>query len=269
MYVKEFLPQFTNTNVKFLKSRTNDPLYGELNTDVLKVPPYQFLSLCKYLPEDKHGIYTYISNLSENLLQECILITDSPGNNVGHAYFLIPVQDADSEDARREKSQSALEEIKKELPEYHTREIRRALFEKFGRISSHVKPYALRYVYRALTSDCSAPAYAAEAEVDRRVLQIVEMEDPDIVPDLRVHNAGRKAIFDAFWSACEQVLQEQLGLAVDDDRHGDVQHMACVVSVRDLWQQAKRLCPEGTPVPSPEWLRLQFWPKSKHAKVSL
>lgn len=84
-------------SVKFLKkSRTNDPLYGELNTDVLKVPPYQILSLCKYLPEDKHGRYTYISNLSENLLQECILITDSPGNNVGNAYFLIPVQDADS-----------------------------------------------------------------------------------------------------------------------------------------------------------------------------
>lgn len=58
-----------------------------------------------------------------------------------------------------------------------------------------MKPYALLYVYRALTGDCSAPAYAAEAEVDRRVLQTVEMKDPDIVPDLRVHNAGRKAIF--------------------------------------------------------------------------
>ena len=210
-----------------------------------------------------------MSKLSENILQECLLITDSPGNNVGNAHFLIPVQNADSEDARLEKSPSALEEIKKALPEYHTREMSHTLFEKFGRISNHVKLYALRYVYRALTGDCSAPAHATEAEIDRRVVQMVEMEDPGILPDLRVHNGGRKAVFDPFWSACKQVLEEKLGLAIDDRRHDDVQHMASIVSVRYLWQQAKSLCPEGTLIPTQEWLRLQFWPKNKHAKVSL
>ena len=75
-------------SVKFLRKRsTSDPLYGELNSDVLKVSPCQCLSLCKYLPEDKYRRYTYISNLSENILQECLLITDSPDNNVGNAYF--------------------------------------------------------------------------------------------------------------------------------------------------------------------------------------
>ena len=102
-----------------------------------------------------------------------------------------------------------------------------------------MKPYDLRYVYIALTGDCSAPAHATEVEIDRRVVQMVEMEDPDIVPDLRVHNGGRKAVFHPFWSACKQVLEKKLGLAVDDRCHDDVQHMASVVSVRDLWQQAK------------------------------
>ena len=61
-----------------------------------------------------------------------------------------------------------------------------------------MKPYILHYVYRALTGDCSAPAYETEAEVDRRVIQGEDMEEPDIVPDLRVHNAGWKACLDDF-----------------------------------------------------------------------
>ena len=53
---------------------------------------------------------------------------------------------------------------------------------------------------RTLTGDCSAPAHATEADIDRRVNQMVEMEDPDIVPDMIVHNGGRKAVFDPLWS---------------------------------------------------------------------
>ena len=95
------------------------------------------------------------------------------------------------------------------------------------------------------------------------------MEDVDIVPDLRAHNQGRKKSYDSFWSACEQVLNEEVGLAVDDQRHDLVSHIASAVSVCDLWERAKALCPDGTTIPSQEWLRLQFWPKNRHARVSL
>ena len=223
-------------SVKFLKkSWTSNPLYGELNSDVLKVSAYHSFLLCKYLPEDKNRKYTYMCNLSENILQKCLLITDRLSNNVGNAYFFIPVQDADSEDARLEKSQSALEEIKKALPENHTQEIRRTLFKRFGRISNHVKPYSLRYVCWALTGDRSAPAHANEVDIERRVVRMVEMEDLDIVPDLRVHNVDRKAVFDPFLSACKQALDEKFVLAVDDRRHDDIQYKVSVVFVPNLW----------------------------------
>lgn len=39
------------------------------------------------------------------------------------------------------------------------------------------------------------------------------MEDVDIIPDLRVHNSGRQ---NSIWSTWEQVLNEEVGLAVDD-----------------------------------------------------
>ena len=99
--------------------------------------------------------------------------------------------------------------------------------------------------------------------------EFIDMEDVDIIPDLRTHNKGRKKSFDAFWSACEQVLNKEIGLAVDDRRHDLVSHVASAVSVRDLWERAMKLCPADTAIPSQEWLHLQFWLKNRHARVSL
>ena len=95
------------------------------------------------------------------------------------------------------------------------------------------------------------------------------MEDLDIIPDFRAHNEGRQKSYEVFWSACEQVLNEEIGVSVDDHRHDLVTHMASAVSVRDLWERSKALCPDGTAIPSQEWLRLQFWPKNRHANTSL
>lgn len=57
--------------------------------------------------------------------------------------------------------------------------------------------------------------------------------------------------------------------AVDDRRHGEVTHLAKALSVRDLLDQVARQCPEGTSIPSKQWLRLQFWPKNPSLKSSL
>ena len=39
-------------------------------------------------------------------------------------------------------------------------------------------------------------------------------------------------------------------------------HLARAISVKDLRNQIVKICPEGTPIPSVQWLRLQFWPKN-------
>ena len=96
-----------------------------------------------------------------------------------------------------------------------------------------------------------------EKEIDQRVKDFFDMEDIDIIPDLRVHNSGRQSSYDTFWTACDQVLNDEI---VDDRRHDLVTHLASVVSVHNLWERAKALCPDGTAIPSQEWLRLQFWP---------
>ena len=66
-----------------------------------------------------------------------------------------------------------------------------------------------------------------------------------------------------------QVLNEEIGVAVDKRRHGTVTHLGRAISVRDLVDQVKARCPENTPIPSVEWTHLQFWPKTPGAKSSI
>ena len=68
---------------------------------------------------------------------------------------------------------------------------------------------------------------------------------------------------------------------MDDRRHdvvvqGDVvTHLATAMSVRDFHDQVSKMCPEGTAIPSIQWLRQQFWPRrlncgfAKHQKGRL
>ena len=44
-----------------------------------------------------------------------------------------------------------------------------------------------------------------------------------------------------------------------------VTHLAMAISARDLHEQIVKSCPEGTAIPSVQWLRLQFWPKRASA----
>ena len=109
-----------------------------------------------------------------------------------------------------------------------------------------------------------------QAEVDSRVKQFIELEDSSVIKDLRTLNSATgRAKFDCFWLECDTVLNEEIDTAVDDRRHNEITHLANALSVRDLFERVSQRVPEGTPLPSPEGLRLQFWPKTKHAKASL
>ena len=87
--------------------------------------------------------------------------------------------------------------------------------------------------------------------------------------DLRHHLAGRQVKFDTFWDEAKKFIEEDVGVAVDDRRHSTVLHVAKAVSVRDLREQVVSRCPEGTPVPSEEWIRLQFAPTSLSSHIAL
>lgn len=93
------------------------------------------------------------------------------------------------------------------------------------------------------------------------------MEDPDVVMDLRSLNTGQSARYDAFWEECDKFISEHS--AVDDRRHGTVTHLSLAISIRDFIEQVKSRCSADILIPSAEWVRLQFWPKTPTAKAAL
>jgi len=45
---------------------------------------------------------------------------------------------------------------------------------------------------------------------------VLEMEDPNIVVNLRHLNTGNKSKYNTFWEECQKFLEEGIGAAVDD-----------------------------------------------------
>ena len=57
------------------------------------------------------------------------------------------------------------------------------------------------------------------------------MEDLDIVADFRTHNGATSTCYEALWDECNRSLNEDIGIAVDDRRHGQVTHLARAISI--------------------------------------
>ena len=171
-----------------------------------------------------------------------MLLTYAPGNNCGNLHIIWKYDRDQSSETVFQKSLPVVESIKSQFPAYHTREMRRSLFAKFGCVSQSVQPAVLRYFYRDLTGDCSAPSNLTKAELDGRVRQVLDMEpeDPQMIIDLRsLNSSAEHAKYDVFWDHCSQHLNESIGTTVDDRQHSEVVHLAQAISVRDLRDQVK------------------------------
>lgn len=160
----------------------------------------------------------------------------------------------DSLDSALTESLPIIDEIKKSLPIYHSRAMQSEFIHKFGCVTQGVQPAVLHYFYKDLTGDCSSSESLSQEELDERVKQAIEMEDPDVVIHLRRLNSGSKTHYGTFWDD----LEEDVGMAVDDRRHSDVIHIAKTISIRDFRVQVASRCREGTAVPSVECVQLQF-----------
>ena len=90
------------------------------------------------------------SVLSTGLSCRCVLLIYSPGSNIGNQVYAWNVPEDIEPCLIFERSQSVVE-VKANLLIYHSRAMRAAMFAKFGRVSSAVKPAILRYFYKDLT----------------------------------------------------------------------------------------------------------------------
>ena len=284
----------------------------QLLSNLEQLPDLESVSVEQFSPNSAKEKYQYLQTLKSNGLPfPTALLTYSHGNNIGSLNFIWRVQSCS--ESTFSDCQLVIESVKKNIPTYHTRAMRRELFSLFGRLTSSVKPAVMRHIYRTITGvscmgsvmytdpssvggtvgaslhvylslwfiisilslyvycmyiiigDASAASTLSEQVVDERVRQYLDMEDPDVVMDLRSLNTGAKPKYDVFWEECHKFLQEEVGMAAEERRQSEVTHLARAISVRDLLQQVSARCPPATPIPCRSWLSLQFWPKSKHA----
>ena len=199
---------------------------------------YQSVQITEFAPHETSKRYDYIKKLKRcGLPFPCAMLTYSHGNNIGNLNFIWRVDDKGENGFTR--SQSEIEHIKNMLPVFKTRAMRRAAFRRFGRLTPKLSSVAFNYMYKELTGDQSAAKNIDQAEIERRVKMIVDMEDVDAIIDLRHLNSGRKGIYDVFWQECSKFLQEGIGQAVDDRRHQEVTHLATAISVPDLISQVQ------------------------------
>ncbi|XP_060582454.1 uncharacterized protein LOC132738865 [Ruditapes philippinarum] len=244
--------------------------YKTLHSALMSCKPYEHLLLNEYAPGDARRRHEYIKNLVMPV--KCIKYTYSGAKE--HLTFLWRVETQDSESVVLSKNMNIVTNIKKSLPVDHTKAMRREFLSLFGRKIDSRAGF-LREAYRRLTGDCRASINAATNEVDKRIADILEHDDPDLICDLRVNN-GRPEQYDEFLWQCQKHIISSLETAVDDRRHdkvlkgGDdiVTHFADAFSVSDFYEQVKLKCPANTPVASKQWLKLQFWPRNTHHKSS-
>jgi hypothetical protein len=188
--------------------------------------------------------------------------------NVVNTIFIWKIDPSFNETKTFEENYKIRDLLKEKMPTFKTRAMRREFVNTCELFLGNVEKARIRRIYKDFVGDDTAD----DSELDIRVKLAFTLCDPNLITDLRHFNEGRKSIYDTFWEHAKMFLSgvaEDAVIAVDDRRHDPIPHMAVAISVRDLREQIKKRCPEETPIPSIQWLRLQFWPKNKTNLTSL
>ena len=132
----------------------------------------------------------------------------------------------------------------------------------------------LRHVYKYLIHDCSAASTVHEVAMEERIAQaIMELEDPEIILDLRKNNGKVGSSYEDFWQELQNYLDE-IVTPVNERRHGNTMYLPIAISIRDLRELIcdrleKKFPNDSKPIPSDEWIRLQFWPRNSYSSSAL
>ena len=253
----------TLTNLPICSGLTHSD-YADLEEKLHFLDIYKPVFLNDFSPADRFKHRKWMANLA--LPYPACIYRYAYGNNLGTLSYIwkIPYGPLD---------QTAVSQVfanlNRQQVTYSTRAMRRHFLQRYNRLVKTPKS-VLCNIYCTLLNNGSRPSCSVEAEVDERVAKaVVNLDDPEIVLDLRTTNRKPSSThFDQFWAEL-QAYMDEIKHAVDDRRHGDTLHLPFAISVRHLQEVISgRLrekhpgdCP---PIPSLEWIRLQFWPFNQY-----
>ena len=183
-------------------------------------------------PKDRYERRKWINNLK--LPVTLTLYRYPHGNNLGTMNFAWKVPD----EVDQTLNHQTIAQLNKSQKLYFTRQMRTDFLDKYTHLSSRVSRKSkavLRNMFRTLVQDESAPTSAAEAAIDDRVATcLLDLDDPDIVMDMRKLNGKPgSSEFDTFWLELSTYLEE-VGPAVQERRHGETMYIPIAISVNHL-----------------------------------
>lgn len=243
--------------------------YAELEEKLRLLPMYEPLFVNDCAPDDLYRRRSWLTKLA--LPFPTCTYRYAYGNSLGTMTYIWKIPEGPLDQTMVSRVFTSLTD---QQQKYSTRAMRRDFLMKYNRLAK-IPKFVLRNIYRTLLNDGTSAACSAEAQVDERVAQaVIDLDDPEIVLDLRQMNGKvQSSLFDVFWDELQAYLDE-INLAVDERRHGDTLHMPFATSLRHLHELItdrlhQKFPDECPPVPSLEWLRLQFWPCKQYTAMAL
>ncbi|CAB4000610.1 Hypothetical predicted protein [Paramuricea clavata] len=200
--VKENRSSMVVKNDRYLKVIEKWEEEIEIYRDVVRVLMEKELWKCifldEYSPTDRKEVYVCHKPEAAN---------ESPDDRRNQIDDSLTVEEAIN------KAHDVATQIHQDIKKFHSRAMRREFVQLFGLVANKA---VLRYAYRTLTGDCSAAETLQEAEVDRRLEQVVDEQDPDLLWDCRHCNQGRPLEYDDFLNKCRETISASIETAVDD-----------------------------------------------------
>ncbi len=130
------------------------------------------------------GKVSLCAGIAKRTLPPCVVCTCSIRGPVGNYLFIWLLPEHVTLEASPSENHKVISQIQANVPHYHHRALRKKLISKFGRISPKTSEVTLREFYRVATGDQSASLTTAEEELDERLREALQMEDPDLLVDL-------------------------------------------------------------------------------------
>lgn len=244
--------------------------YQQLQEKLSTLELYHPLFLNDFSPSDRYVRKHWLNDLQLEFPVKMYRFCH--GNSLGTMTFIwrLP-SDISSEDGTA--TAQAIATLNSQQLQYCTRQMRKDFINQYSRFVK-APTSVLRHMFKQLVHDSSASASAIQQVIDDRVSEaILDAQDPEIILDLRKQNGVVESSFDAFWEELQKYLDE-IVTPVNERRHGDTMYLPIAISVRDLRERieerlVKRFPGDSKPIPSAEWIRLQFWPRNPYANSAL
>ena len=112
---------------------------------------YEKLCLADFCSVEPKKKYAFVQELKRGLTSPAILYTCSLGSTLGNYNFLWRIPQGVTLEAATNENLHVIDKIKKSLPSFHSRALKRKFMLKYGLLVRNAKPHILRQIYKELT----------------------------------------------------------------------------------------------------------------------